>query len=170
MIPTYNPTRAVKVLRWRILAWILILTLAAYTSLSYGVERAFGSAQPGTQSVQMNATCGSWVYWSGETTANNYSQGMTIVPRVHIDWTVKRNGCGILPSYIRCYATTVLISYRSDWCGFWQPSYAASYIDVGNNWTECSSPIPGVGLCNGNYQRQRLYADGGRSAPWPNMI
>jgi hypothetical protein len=117
------------------------------------------------------STCYSW----RERRIQLRSGVVGVGPAVDVYMTVRYNGCRVYMLNRSCSAITTLISVRFEWCGAYQPSHwYQTHLHMGADYTLCTSPISGIGICWGEYVRANINADGrvtsylGSGAPFIN--
>ncbi len=141
--------------------WAILIVLSIMSTFNVTrVEAAV--AEPEAARPTINAThCSSWVYGTASTS-------MTVAGgsgSVYISYGYRRNGCVIEPRWIECGGHTTLFSTSRRWCGFYQPSdWGKTRLHVGYNYTVCSSPVSGIGVCWSEYLRTQITAKGVKSS------
>jgi hypothetical protein len=152
---------------WRLtpLIHLFIAALLIANGMLYAAPVEGYTAPPEVRRLPKMAACSTWIYQSGTTQANSGYPAGTL-PRVQVNWTVKRNGCSIVPVHIRCSAFTVAVSAKFEWCSSYRLS--STQIVVGATWQACTSPIQGWGACWGQYVRQEVRANGTVGQCWPD--
>ncbi|HJP70554.1 MAG TPA: hypothetical protein VJ975_02450 [Candidatus Limnocylindria bacterium] len=149
--------------RAHLVAWLLVIAMSLFSTLSNKVEGSTAPEAPEPPTVEaigpigdLPNFCTAWKTHRGST---HYFSGYTGFPHVYIDWQVRYNGCDVIKDWVTCSAATTLWTVDFTWCGFYQPtSWNKDLIHVGANWQECT--VPPFPACYNNYVRQHVRNDG----------
>ena len=157
--------------RAHLIVWALIIAISVLSTMTSKVDGHTGPPPddaPSTDYIGPIGDLPSFCYaWHTKRATTHYWSGFAGFPHVYVDWQVRFNGCDVQRMFVTCSAATTLISVKNDWCGFYQASsWNQDLIHVGANWTECSSPIQGIGACYGNYVRQHVDRNGNVRWRW----